>query len=57
MLREDDVQASLLEGLRQLLVQDVEVSAWASLGILVLALVGFSLLGGWIFSRREYVIQ
>jgi hypothetical protein len=57
MLREDDVQASLMEGLRALLVQDVHVSPWLSLAVLLLALVGFSLLGGWIFSRREYVIS
>ena len=57
LLREDDVQASLLEGLRALLIQEVEVSPWTSLAILLLALVGFSFLGGWIFSRREYVIQ
>jgi ABC-2 type transport system permease protein len=57
LLREDDVQASLLDGLKALLIEEVEISAWASLGILIVALVGFSLLGGWIFSRREYVIQ
>jgi ABC-2 type transport system permease protein len=57
LLREDDVQASLLDGLRELLVRDVEVSAWVSFGVLIVALFGFSLLGGWIFSRREYVIQ
>ena len=57
MLREEDVQASLMEGLRTLLVHEVEVSAYVSFGVLVLALVGFSLLGGWLFSRKEYVIQ
>lgn len=57
LLREEDVQASIVEGLRALIVENVEVSAFASFSILLLALVGFSLLGGWIFSRREYVIQ
>jgi hypothetical protein len=57
LLREDDVQASLLDTLQALLVQNIEVSAWASLAVLLLALVGFSWLGGWIFSRKEYVIQ
>jgi hypothetical protein len=57
MLREEDVQASLMEGLRALLVHEVEVSAYVSFGVLVLALVGFSFLGGWLFSRKEYVIQ
>jgi ABC-2 type transport system permease protein len=57
LLREDDVQASLLDTLQALLVQNIEVSAWTSLAVLLLALVGFSFLGGWIFSRKEYVIQ
>ena len=29
----------------------------SAIPILLVALVGFSWLGGWIFSRREYVIQ
>jgi len=57
LLRDEDVQASILEGLKHLLVREVEVSAWVSLAVLLLALVGFSVLGGWIFARREYVIQ
>jgi ABC-2 type transport system permease protein len=57
LLREDETQASLLDALRVLLVKEVEISAWVSMGVLLVALVGFSWLGGWIFSRREYVIQ
>lgn len=57
LLRDETVQKSILDSLKGLYLPDVEVSAWTSLAILIVCLVGFSVLGGWIFSRREYVIQ
>lgn len=57
MLREDDVQRSLWDMIQGLVVQSPDVSPMASLGVLFGALVVFSVLGGWIFRGREYVIN
>jgi ABC-type uncharacterized transport system permease subunit len=54
---DNDVVAGLMDFLRDMLVQDAEVSAATSVGALAFILVGAALLGGLIFGRREYVIS
>lgn len=53
----EDVQQSLLEAFRALLTEDAAVSPWTSFAILLVALFAFVLIGGAIFSRKEYVIN
>lgn len=57
MMRDEDVQSSMFRALRDLLVENPEVSVTASVGVLLVALVAFALIGGWIFARKEYVIN
>ena len=57
MMRDDDVQSSVIQMLRDFLVENPNVSPWISLGVLVGALVAFVGIGGWIFARRQYVIN
>lgn len=57
MMRDDDVQGSVMDFLREMLVENPEVGAWTSVGILLAALVAFSVIGGVIFGRREYVVN
>lgn len=57
MMRDDDVQGSVIEFLRRLVVDNAEVGPWTSVGILLVALVAFSIIGGVIFGRREYVVN
>lgn len=53
----EDVQQSLLDAFRSLLTEEAAISPWTSFGVLVVALVAFVLIGGVIFSRKEYVIN
>lgn len=57
MMRDDDVQSSVIQMLRDLLVESPEISPWASLAVLIGALVAFVGVGGWIFARKQYVIN
>lgn len=57
LLSDDNVQEILLDAFRALLSDDFAVAGWVSAVVLVFVLVGSMLLGGWIFSRKEYVIS
>ncbi len=57
MLRDADVQNDLLDVFRQLLSDQTDIAWWVSLIVLLVALVVFSWVGGWIFSQKEYVIN
>lgn len=57
MMRDDDVQSSVLQMLRDFLVENPDVSPWFSLGVLIAALAAFVAIGGWIFARKQYVIN
>lgn len=57
MMRDDDVQSSVIQMLRDLLVESPEISPWTSLAVLIGALVAFVSLGGWFFARKQYVIN
>jgi len=57
MLREEDVQNNLLDAFRQLLTDQADIQWWISLVVLLVAMVAFTWIGGWVFSRREYVIN
>jgi len=57
ILHQQDVASSLNQFVRHLLAVDYSMSFWGSLAILLGAMVVFTLLGGWVFSRKEYVIH
>ena len=57
MMRDDDVQGSVIDFLREMLVENPEVGPWTSVAVLLVALVAFSVIGGLIFGRREYVVN
>ncbi|HKK71745.1 MAG TPA: ABC transporter permease [Candidatus Krumholzibacteria bacterium] len=57
MMRDEDVQGSMIEFLRQMMVENPDVSPWVSTGLLLVALVAFSIIGGLVFGRREYVVN
>ena len=57
MMRDDDVQGSMIDFLRRMMIENPDVSPWVSTGLLVVALVAFSIIGGLIFGRREYVVN
>jgi len=57
MMRDDDVQGSMIDFVRQLVLENPDVGPWTSVGILVFALIAFSVIGGLIFGRREYVVN
>lgn len=57
IMGEEDVQQGLLDAFRTLLTEEAAVSPWTSFLVLLVALVAFVLIGGWIFSRKEYVIN
>jgi ABC-type transport system involved in multi-copper enzyme maturation permease subunit len=53
----DDVQKSLTDVVQRLLSVEYDLPAWQSLLIVLGVTVAVTLLGGWIFSRKEYVIN
>lgn len=57
MMRDEDVQGSMIDFLRRMMVENPDVSPWVSTGLLLVALVAFSVIGGVIFGRREYVVN
>ncbi len=57
MMRDEDVQSSVIQMLRDLLVESPEISPWTSFAVLIGALVAFVGVGGWIFARKQYVIN
>lgn len=57
LLDDEDVVNQLMGFLRDLLAREVEVSALASSAALLAFFVGATLIGGAIFSRKEYVIS
>jgi hypothetical protein len=57
MMRDDDVQSSVIQLLRNFLVENPDVSPWTSMAVLVIAFLGFTVIGGWIFARKQYVIN
>jgi len=57
ILHQQDVTSSLNQFLRHFLSVDYSMPFWGSLAILLGAIVVFTLLGGSVFSRKEYVIH
>ena len=57
MMRDREVQGSVMDFLRRLMMESAEVAPGVSVTVLVLALIAFSILGGVIFGRREYVVN
>jgi len=52
-----DLASSFSTFVRHLLAVDYSMPAWGSLAILLASLVVFTLLGGWVFSRKEYLLD
>ena len=57
IMGDEDVQQGLMDAFRALLTEEAAISPWTSFFVLLTALVVFVLIGGWIFSRKEYVIN
>lgn len=53
----DDVQKTLTDFVQNLLSVEYSLPAWQSLLVVFGVTVAVTLLGGWIFSRKEYVIN
>jgi len=56
ILHQQDVTASLNRFVLQFLSVDYAMPWWGSLAILLAALSIFTLAGGWVFSRKEYLL-
>jgi ABC-type transport system involved in multi-copper enzyme maturation permease subunit len=57
MLDAQDIQANIMDAFRMLLTDESQVSATASVLALAAFFVGAIVVGGWLFSRKEYVIH
>ncbi len=57
LLDDADVESKLLDAFRVLLTQEAEVPGWASAFALTAMLVAAVAVGGFLFSRKEYVIS
>lgn len=53
----DDVQQTLMDFVQTLLSVEHTMPAWQSLLVVIGVILGVTLLGGWVFSRKEYVIN